>query len=221
MVRNSELTEAVEVFPQLQKDVENLRDMQVPLAARRASSKRILAAITGTIRGHEEVAKKAFEAKGKLEDVRAQLSKIQSQVESLGGPYSITSEGRMPLNASGDTTTGLVKLWQQKEELTEKAGKIEKLLSEWIGKHSADGRAMKVLLEYLDLLYPDAPITRQPEGVNTVWPPGTYQGSGVVQDVPQFMGQPDPDGMLQATYDAILAAWKNMKDRLGLNDYLR
>ena len=71
---------------------------------------------------------------------------------------------------------------------------------------------MKVLLEYLELLHP--------EGANA-WPPGTYQGAGVVIDVPQFMGQPDPDGMLQATYNAVLAAWKRMKDQLGLNDYLR
>ena len=213
MVRNSELNEAVEVFPQLQKDVENLRDMQVPLEARRASSKRILAAITGTIHGHEDVAKKAFEAKRKLEDIRAQLSKLQSQAESLGGPYAATSQGRVALNASTDSTTAKVKLDYQKEELTEKAGKIEKLFNEWISKHAADGRAMKVLLEYLELLHP--------EGANTVWPPGTYQGAGVVIDVPHFMGQPDPDGMLQATYNAVLAAWKKMKDQLGLNDYLR
>jgi hypothetical protein len=207
MVRNSELTEAVEVFPQLHKDVENLRDMQVPLETRRASSKRILGAITGTIRGHEDIAKKAFEAKGKLQEIRAQLSKIQTELD--GQPFSITSEGRVPLTSS----EGWLKLGWQKEELTEKAGKIEKLLSEWIGKHAADGRAMKVLLEYLELLHP--------EGANTVWPPGTYQGSGAKLDVPMWQGLPDPDGMLQATYNAVLAAWKRMKDQLGLNDYLR
>ena len=213
MVRNSELTEAVEVFPQLQKDVENLRDMQVPLQTRRASASRILVAITGTIRGHEDIVKKASEARGKLQEIRAQLSKIQSQAESLGGPYASTSEGRVALNASSDTTTAKVKLEYQKEELTEKAGKIERLLNEWIGKHAADGRAMKVLLEYLELLHP--------EGANTVWPPGTYQGSGAKLDVPMWQGLPDPDGMLQATYNAVLAAWKKLKDQMGLNDYLR
>ena len=207
MVRNSELTEAVEVFPQLQKDVENLRDMQIPLETRRASAGRIRAAVTGTIRGHEEISGKMTGARIRLADIRVQLSKIQTELDSQ--PFSITSSGRVPLRAS----EAWLKLGYQKEELTEKAGKIEQLVNEWAQKFISEAKSMRILIDYLELLHP--------EGVNTVWPPGTYQGSGAKLDVPMWQGLPDPDGMLQATYNAVLAAWQKLKDQLGLNDYLR
>lgn len=211
MVRNSEVLEAIELFPLLEKDIANLKDMQVCPATRKASVKRVMAAIIGTMNGHQEIKEKLVQAGLKLQDIRNELSKIQPQIESLGGPYSVTSSGRVSLNASNDTTTGLVKLWYQKEDLTKKAENIEKLHDEWTKKVLAETKAMKALIEFLELLHPE----------RVAWPPGTYQGSDVVIDVPQFMGHPDPDDMLQATYNAVLAAWKQMKDQLGLNDYLR
>lgn len=210
MVKNSEVLEAVEVFPQLEKDIANLKDIQAGSETRKASADRIIAAITGSMNAHHEIKEKLAQAGLKLQDIRVQLSKIQTQLKNR--PFSITSEGRVPLSADTDSTTGLVKLWYQKEELTEKAEKIEKLHDEWTRKALAETKAMRALIDFLELLYPKWCVA---------WPPGTYQGAGVVIDVPQFMGHPDPDGMLQATYNAVLVAWKKMKDQLGLNDYLR
>jgi hypothetical protein len=197
----------------LKRDIENLLYLPLSIEGRQTSVKRIMAAITGTLEGYEKVKEKVEFASSKLQQIRKDLVQVQAQIDSL--PHSWNSSGEVTSLQTSAFNNRELEFLSRKETLTKTAEKIEHLLYKWGDRSTPETRALHSLIDFVGLFHGKG---------EAAWPPGTAQGGDVKIDYPPAPHSwpfPDPDGMLQATYNAVLAAWKKLKDQLGLNDYLR